>query len=101
MFVAFLSFALNTLLLFGFPLGNTQESPLNNRNYKHIALITLISATYNSLLINLTLTRLSLSSMEIGIDQIGRFFVGEIVGTALVVIALALTLKPIISKKNF
>ena len=92
--------ALSTLSLFGFPLGSTQASPLNNRNYKHIALITLISATYNSLLINLTLTRLSLSSMEIGIDQIGRFFVGDILGTAIVVIALTITLKPIIRSKT-
>ena len=92
--------ALNTLSLFGFPLGSTQSSPLNNRNYKHIALITLISATYNSLLINLTLTRLSLNAIEIGIDQIGRFFVGDIVGTAIVVIALAFTLKPILSEKT-
>ena len=92
--------ALSTLSLFGFPLGSTQASPLNSTNYKHIALITLISATYNSLLINLTLTRLSLSSMEIGIDQIGRFFVGDILGTAIVVIALTITLKPIIRAKT-
>ena len=67
--------ALQTLYWFGFPLGNTSGSPLNKRNYKHIALITMISAIYNSLLVNLVLTKFSMGSSEIGIDQIVRFFI--------------------------
>ena len=44
--------ALYSLKLFGFPLGTTLKSPLNKRNYKHIGLITMISAFFNALLVN-------------------------------------------------
>jgi len=89
--------ALQTLYWFGFPLGNTSESPLNKRNYKHIALITMISAIYNSLSVNLALTKFSISSSEIGIDQIIRFFVGDILGTAIVLVVLVISLRPILN----
>jgi hypothetical protein len=87
--------ALQTLNLFDFHLGNTKESPLNKRNYKHIALITLVSAIYNSLLVNLAVNNLSLSSSQVGIDQVIRFFIGDILGTAVVLIILAFMLNPI------
>jgi len=92
--------ALQTLDWFGFPLGNTSASPLNKRNYKHIALITMISAIYNSLFVNLMLTRFSMSSQEIGIDQIVRFFVGDMLGTTIVLMILAMILNPIINSQK-
>ena len=92
--------ALQTLHWFGFPLGNTSESPLNKRNYKHIALITMISAIYNSLLVNLALTKFSISSSEIAIDQIVRFFVGDMLGTAIVLMILVMSLRPILNSQK-
>ena len=91
--------ALQTLNLFGFPLGNTKESPLNKRNYKHIALITLISAIYNSLLVNFAVSSLSLSTMQVGIHHVLRFFIGDILGTAIVLIVLACMLNPLMRKE--
>ena len=92
--------ALQTLHWFGFPLGNTSKSPLNKRNYKHIALITMISAIYNSLLVNLMLTKFSMSSSEIGIDQIVRFFLGDMMGTTIVLVILVVSLRPIFNPKK-
>jgi hypothetical protein len=92
--------ALQTLHWFGFPLGNTSESPLNKRNYKHIALITMISAIYNSLFVNFILTRFSMSSSEIGIDQIVRFFIGDMLGTTIVLLILAMMLNPILNSRK-
>ena len=92
--------ALQTLHWFGFPLGNTSKSPLNKRNYKHIALITMISAIYNSLLVNLMLTKFSMSSNEIGIDQIVRFFVGDMLGTAMVLVVLVASLRPVLNSQK-
>jgi hypothetical protein len=91
--------ALQTLHMFDFSLGNTQESPLNKRNYKHIALITLISAFYNSLLVNFSVSTFLLSA-PVGIDRVIRFFVGDILGTATVLILLALMLNPIFRTKS-
>ena len=92
--------ALQTLHWFDFPLGNTSKSPLNKTNYKHIALITMISAIYNSLLVNLVLTKFSISSSEIGIDQIVRFFVGDMLGTAIVLVILVMSLRPILNSQK-
>ena len=92
--------ALQTLHWFGFPLGNTSKSPLNKRNYKHIALITMISAIYNSLLVNLMLTKFSMSSSEIGIDQIVRFFLGDMLGTTIVLVFLVMSLRPMFNSKK-
>ena len=92
--------ALQTLHMFDFSLGNTQESPLNKRNYKHIALITLVSAIYNSLLVNLAVNNLSLSTTAVGIDQVIRFFIGDILGTAIVLVTLAFILNPILRTKS-
>jgi hypothetical protein len=92
--------ALQTLSVFDFHLGNTKESPLNKRNYKHIALITLISAMYNALLVNLAVSNLSLSSREVVIDQVLRFFIGDILGTAVVLVTLAFMLNPILRKQS-
>ena len=92
--------ALQTLHWFGFPLGNTSKSPLNKRNYKHIALITMISAIYNSLLVNLMLTKFSMSSSEIGIDQIVRFFLGDMLGTTIVFVFLVMSLRPMFTSKK-
>jgi hypothetical protein len=93
-------FALQTLYWFGFPLGNTSRSPLNKRNFKHIALITMISAIYNSLSVNLALTKLSISSIDIGVDQIIRFFVGDMLGTAIVLVVLVMSLGPILKMQK-
>ena len=92
--------ALQTLHWFGFPLGNTSKSPLNKRNYKHIALITMISAIYNSLLVNLMLSRFSMSSSEIGIDQIVRFFLGDMLGTTIVLVFLVMSIRPMFNSKK-
>ena len=92
--------ALQTLHWFGFPLGSTSKSPLNKRNYKHIALITMISAIYNSLLVNLMLTKFSMSSSEIGIDQIVRFFLGDMMGTTIVLVFLVMSLRPMFNSKK-
>ena len=92
--------ALQTLHWFGFPLGNTSKSPLNKRHYKHIALITMISAIYNSLLVNLMLTKFSMSSSEIGIDQIVRFFLGDMLGTTIVLVFLVMSLRPMFNSKK-
>jgi hypothetical protein len=92
--------ALQTLHWFGFPLGNTSKSPLNKRNYKHIALITMISAIYNSLLVNLMLTKFSMSASEIGIDQIVRFFLGDMLGTTMVLVFLVMSLRPMFNSKK-
>ena len=92
--------ALQTLHWLGFTLGNTSGSPLNKRNYKHIALITMISAIYNSLIVNLMLTRFSMSSSEIGIDQIVRFFVGDMLGTTIVLMFLVISLRPLLNSKK-
>mgnify|MGYP004222674779 FL=1 len=82
----------------GFTLGHTISSPLNRRNYKHIFLITFISAGFNSLLVNLYLSRnnLSFPNSITDIDQVFRFFIGDIVGTVTVFIFLAALLKPIL-----
>lgn len=92
--------ALQTLNMFDFHLGNTKASPLNKRNYKHIALITLVSAIYNSLLVNLAVNNLSLSTTAVGIDQVIRFFIGDILGTAIVLVTLAFMLNPILRTKS-
>ncbi len=52
------SVALYALKFFGFPLGTTIQSPLNKRNYKHIGLITMISAFFNALLVNVYLSQI-------------------------------------------
>ena len=60
----------------------------------------MISAIYNSLLVNLVLTKFSISSSEIGIDQIVRFFVGDMLGTAIVLVILVMSLRPILNSKK-
>ena len=92
--------ALQTLHWLGFTLGNTSGSPLNKRNYKHIALITMISAIYNSLMVNLLLTKFSMGSSEIGVDQIVRFFVGDMLGTTIVLVFLVLSLRPLLDSRK-
>ena len=84
----------------GFTLGHTISSPLNRRNYKHIFLITFISAGFNSLLVNLYLSRnnLSYANAITDIDQVLSFFIGDIFGTVLVFIFLSLLLKPILKQ---
>tara|TARA_B100000214_G_scaffold332529_1_gene274096 strand:- start:140 stop:736 length:597 start_codon:yes stop_codon:yes gene_type:complete len=91
-----LSLALLTLL--GLTLGRTISSPLNSRNYKHIFLITFISAGFNALSVNLYLSRnnLSFPNSITDIEQVYRFFLGDIIGTILVFTFLALLLKPIL-----
>jgi hypothetical protein len=60
----------------------------------------MISAIYNSLLVNLMLTRFSMSSSEIGIDQIVRFFLGDMMGTTIVLAILVVSLRPIFNPKK-
>ena len=93
-------FSLSMLNSLGLTLGHTISSPLNRRNYKHIFLITFISAGFNSLLVNLYLSRnnLSYANAITDIDQVLSFFIGEILGTVLVFIFLGLLLKPILKQ---
>ena len=89
---------LSMLNSLGLTLGQTISSPLNRRNYKHIFLITFISAGFNSLLVNLYLSRnnLSFPNAITDIEQVYRFFIGDIVGTILVFLFLTILLKPIL-----
>lgn len=89
---------LSMLNSLGFTLGHTISSPLNSRNYKHIFLITFISSFFNSLLVNLYLSRnnLSFPNTITDIDQVFRFFIGDLIGTFSIFLFLALLLKPIL-----
>ena len=91
-------FALTMLNSLGFTLGHTRSSPLNRRNYKHILLITFISAGFNALLVNLYMSRnnLSFPNAMTDIEQVYRFFVGDFLGTVFVFIFLALLLIPVL-----
>ena len=91
-----LSLALLNLL--GFSLGQTRASPLNKRNYKHILLITIISAGFNALLVNLYLSRnnLSFSNATTDIEQVSAFLIGDILGATIVLILLSYLLKPVL-----
>ena len=60
----------------------------------------MISAIYNSLLVNLMLTKFSMSSSEIGIDQIVRFFLGDMLGTTIVLVFLVMSLRPMFNSKK-
>lgn len=97
--------ALYSLKLFGFPLGTTRQSPLNKRNYQHIGLITMISAFFNALLVNFCLSQMHVNFepktgmfVEADINQVLRFFIGDMLGVLLVFVLLAIFLKPILSK---
>ena len=105
LFIALISvlsvpFALFTLQLFGFSLGNTRESPLNKRNYRHVALITMISAMFNALAVNLWLTKLNINYFNSTADvlQVARFFIGDMLGAAFIFIILALSFRPLLSR---
>jgi len=91
-------FALTMLNSLGFPLGETRSSPLNRRNYKHIFLITFISAGFNALVVNLYMSRnnLSFPNAITDIEQVYRFFVGDLLGTVFVFIFLAMILIPVL-----
>ena len=60
----------------------------------------MISAIYNSLLVNFMLTKFSMSSSEIGIDQIVRFFLGDMLGTTIVLVFLVMSLRPMFNSKK-
>lgn len=94
--------SIQVLRLLSFPLGDTASSPLNKRNYKHIYLITLISAGFNAILVNLYLSRnqLNFPGLITDIEQVSRFFVGDIIGTVLVFVSLSYILKPIIAQSR-
>ena len=91
-------FALIFLNILGFTLGETRSSPLNRRNYKHIFLITFISASFNALVVNLYMSRnnLSFPNAMTDIEQVYRFFVGDFLGTIIVFIFLAMLLIPVL-----
>ena len=97
--------ALYSLKFFGFPLGTTRQSTLNKRNYQHIGLITMISAFFNALLVNFCLSQMHVNFepktgmfVEADINQVLRFFIGDMLGVLLVFVLLAIFLKPILSK---
>ena len=94
--------AIQVLRLLSFRLGDTASSPLNKRNYKHIYLITFISAGFNAILVNLYLSRneLNYPGLITDIEQVSRFFVGDIIGTVLVFVLLSYILKPIIAQSR-
>ena len=91
-------FALSFLNLLGFTLGETRSSPLNRRNYEHIFLITFISAGFNSLVVNLYMSRnnLSFPNAITDIEQVYRFLIGDLLGTIIVFIFLAMLLIPVL-----
>ena len=91
-------FALIFLNSLGFTLGETRSSPLNRRNYKHIFLITFISAGFNSLVVNLYMSRnnLSFPNAITDIEQVLRFFIGDLLGTVIVFMFLAMLLIPVL-----
>ena len=103
-FISILSvpLAIQVLYLLSFPLGDTASSPLNKRNYKHIYLITFISAGFNAILVNLYLSRneLNFPGLITDIEQVSRFFVGDIIGTVIVFVSLSYILKPIIAQSR-
>jgi hypothetical protein len=82
----------------GFSLGHTRQSPLNKRNYRHIALIVMVSAMFNALLVNLVLAEFDVNYFGKTADviQVARFFVGDILGAATVIVVLAVTFRPLI-----
>ena len=94
--------AISTLYIAGFSLGSSQTSPLNKRNYKHIALITIISALYNSILVNFSLSLLdpAFQTRSTDIEQVVKFALGDVIGTACVFIMLAIMLKPILASNK-
>ena len=103
-FISILSvpLAIQVLYLLSFQLGDTASSPLNKKNYKHIYLITFISAGFNAILVNLYLSRneLNFPGLITDIEQLSRFFVGDIIGTVLVFVSLSYILKPIIAQSR-
>jgi hypothetical protein len=94
--------AILTLEYAGFTLGSTQDSPLNKTNYKHVALITVISAFYNALIKNLSLSLFEVNYQDHLVDilQVCSFLIGDIAGTAVVFILLAIVLRPILRSTN-
>ena len=94
--------AILTLEFAGLKLGSTRESPLNRTNYRHVALITVISAFYNALIKNLSLSLFEVNYQERLVDilQVCQFLIGDILGTAIVFVVLATTLLPILRAKR-
>jgi|TARA_B110000438_G_scaffold194615_1_gene186233 hypothetical protein len=90
--------AIITLDFFDFKLGSTRDSPLNKTNYKHVALITVMSAFYNALFKNLSLSLFEVNYQDRLVDilQVCQFLIGDILGTIIVVILLVLILRPIL-----
>jgi hypothetical protein len=99
-FLSVMSVPLAIILLnsSGLTLGQTRSSPLNRRNYKHIFLITFISAVFNALLVNLYLSRnnFRFPNAITDIEQVYRFLIGDIIGTLFVFLLLATLLIPVI-----
>jgi hypothetical protein len=91
-------FALIFLNSLGFTLGETRSSPLNRRNYKHIFLITFISAGFNALVVNLYMSRnnLSFPNAITDIEQVFKFLIGDLFGTVIVFMFLAMLLIPVL-----
>jgi hypothetical protein len=105
LFLAMLSvlsvpFALFILSLMGFSLGNTRQSPLNKRYYRHIALIVMISAMFNALGVNLFLSQFDVNYFGKVADvvQVARFFIGDILGAATIITILSVTLRPLLAR---
>jgi len=100
--VSSVSVAVYALKFFGFPLGTTIQSPLNKRNYKHIGLITMISAFFNALLVNVYLSQIhaNFEPVDADINQVLRFFIGDMLGVLVVFIFLATFLKPVLQQSQ-
>ena len=100
--VSSVSVAVYALKFFGFPLGTTIQSPLNKRNYKHIGLITMISAFFNALLVNVYLSQIhaNFEPVDANINQVLRFFIGDMLGVLVVFIFLATFLKPVLQQSQ-
>jgi hypothetical protein len=94
--------AILTLRFFDFKLGSTRDSPLNKTNYKHVALITVISAFYNALIKNLSLSLFEVNYQNHLADilQVCQFIIGDILGTTIVIMILVIILRPILKSTH-
>jgi hypothetical protein len=65
-------------------------------------LITIISALYNSIFANFSLSLLdpAFQTRNTDIEQVIRFALGDVIGTACVFIMLAIMLKPILASNK-
>jgi hypothetical protein len=62
----------------------------------------MISAMFNALAVNLWLSQLNINYFDTAADvvQVARFFIGDMLGTAIIFIILALTFRPLLRHRE-